>query len=129
MTACRPPLIARASASTGGRRERARRHDGIAISACRAAFPARLGLDAFWQNLIGGVESITRLSEEALLAAGVAPQALRDPDYVKAASILDRIETFDAPFFEYSAQEARIMDPQQRFCLKRHGRRSKTQDM
>ena len=90
---------------------------GIAIIGMSCRFPGAPGLDAFWQNLIGGVESITRLSEEALLAAGVAPQALRDPDYVKAASILDRIETFDAPFFEYSAQEARIMDPQQRLLL------------
>ena len=90
---------------------------GIAIIGMSCRFPGASGLEAFWRNLIGGVESITQLSEEALLAAGVAPRALRDPDYVKAASILDRIETFDAPFFEYSAQEARIMDPQQRLLL------------
>ena len=31
--------------------------------------------------------------------------------------LLDRLDQFDAPFFEYSPQEARIMDPQQRLLL------------
>ena len=42
---------------------------------------------------------------------------MRDPSYVKAASLLPDIDQFDAAFFEYSPQEARLMDPQQRLLL------------
>lgn len=90
---------------------------GIAIIGMACRFPGAPDLDAFWRNLIGGVESIAPLSDAALTAAGVAPRDFGDPDYVKAASLLGDIECFDAPFFEYSAQEARIMDPQQRLLL------------
>ncbi len=90
---------------------------GIAIIGMACRFPGAPDLDAFWRNLIGGVESITPLSNDALIAAGVSPRDLGDPDYVRAAAMLDDIECFDAPFFEYSAQEARIMDPQQRLLL------------
>ena len=42
---------------------------------------------------------------------------MRDPSYVKVASLLPDSDCFDAPFFEYSPQEARLMDPQQRLLL------------
>ena len=42
---------------------------------------------------------------------------LRDPSYVKAASIIPDVDRFDAALFEYSPAEARLMDPQQRLLL------------
>ena len=39
------------------------------------------------------------------------------PRYVRAASLLDGVEEFDAGFFGYSAREAEILDPQQRLFL------------
>ena len=50
--------------------------------ACR--FPGAPGLDAFWANLEGGVESITFYTDEELEAAGVDPAELRDPRYVRS---------------------------------------------
>jgi acyl transferase domain-containing protein len=63
------------------------------------------------------VESISALGDQELLSAGVPPDLLRDPSYVKAASLLPDIDQFDAAFFEYSPEEARLMDPQQRLLL------------
>ena len=63
------------------------------------------------------MESISALSDEDLLSSGVPAELLRDPSYVKAASLLPDIDQFDAAFFEYSPEEARLMDPQQRLLL------------
>jgi acyl transferase domain-containing protein/surfactin synthase thioesterase subunit/acyl carrier protein len=83
--------------------------------ACR--FPGAADHRAFWRNLCEGVESISRLADTDLLAAGVPGEALRDPLYVKAAPLLPDADRFDAGFFEYSPHEARVMDPQQRLLL------------
>jgi acyl transferase domain-containing protein/surfactin synthase thioesterase subunit len=90
---------------------------GVAIIGIACRFPGAPDRSAFWQNLCEGVESICTLSDADLLSAGLPPKLLRDPSYVKAASLLPDIELFDADFFEYSPQEARLMDPQQRLLL------------
>src|SRR5215212_11166318 len=86
----------------------------IAIIGMTGRLPGANDLDLFWQNLRDGVESITFFSDEELKAAGVDPTLLADPSYVKAAPILDNVESFDAAFFGYTPREAEFMDPQQR---------------
>lgn len=83
--------------------------------ACR--FPGAASPDAYWENLRDGKESVVRLSDAALVAAGVNRRLLRDPAYVKAAAVLDDIDQFDAGFFGFSAREAQVLDPQHRFFL------------
>src|SRR4051794_27774446 len=90
---------------------------GIAVIGIACRFPGAADYPSFWQNLCQGVESITALSDDDLLSAGVSPELLRNPAYVKAASLLPHTEGFDAAFFEYSPEEARLMDPQQRLLL------------
>ncbi len=90
---------------------------GVAIVGIACRFPGAADHPAFWQNLCEGVESISALSDEDLLSAGVPAELLRNPSYVKAASLLPDIDQFDAAFFEYSPEEARLMDPQQRLLL------------
>jgi len=80
-------------------------------------FPGALTLEQFWQNLRDGVEAVSFLTEEELLASGVEPDLLRHPNYVKAASLLENVELFDAAFFGYTAREGEILDPQQRLFL------------
>jgi len=74
-------------------------------------------IDTFWQNLHDGVESVSFFSHEELIEAGVSPEYLNDPDYVKARPVLSDIETFDAEFFGYSPREAENTDPQHRIFL------------
>ena len=89
----------------------------IAIIGMAGRFPGARDLDEFWRNLSGGVESVVPLTEEQLLAAGVAPAELRNPNYVRAAAVLDDIDLFDAAFFGLSPKDAAIMDPQHRVFL------------
>ena len=90
---------------------------GVAIVGMACRFPGARDHRAFWHNLCQGVESISSLSDEDLLSAGVPSELLRNPSYVKAAALLPEIDRFDAGFFEYSPEEARLMDPQQRLLL------------
>jgi acyl transferase domain-containing protein len=89
----------------------------IAIIGMVGRFPGAKTLDAFWQNLRDGVESVTFFADDELTAAGVNAAALDDPHYVKAGAILDDIELFDAPFFGFNPREAEVIDPQQRIFL------------
>ncbi|HEY7171231.1 MAG TPA: beta-ketoacyl synthase N-terminal-like domain-containing protein, partial [Vicinamibacterales bacterium] len=89
----------------------------IAVVGMAGRFPGARNLHEYWSNLAGGVESISRLSESELLAAGVDPKLIADPAFVPAAALLDDVEMFDAGFFGYSPREARLMDPQARLFL------------
>ena len=89
----------------------------IAIVGMAGRWPGASTLDEFWRNLADGVESITRFSDEELLAAGVTQSQLSNPRYVKAAPVLDEPGHFDAAFFGFSPLEARTMDPQHRLLL------------
>jgi malonyl CoA-acyl carrier protein transacylase len=89
----------------------------IAVIGMAGRFAGARNLDEFRRNLENGVESITVFTDEELLQAGVDPKLLSNPDYVKAAPLLEDADHFDAGFFEYSPREAAIMDPQQRLFL------------
>ena len=89
----------------------------VAIIGLAGRFPGAKDIDAFWQNLQDGVESITFFSEEELEAARVEPALLKNLNYVKANGIMPDVDLFDASFFGFSAQEAELMDPQERLFL------------
>ncbi|HEX8183843.1 MAG TPA: amino acid adenylation domain-containing protein, partial [Blastocatellia bacterium] len=108
--------VSSASSKRDGQSEQARPGD-IAIIGMSGRFPGASNLEEFWQNLAGGVESITFFSDAALEAAGVPPESLRQPNYVKATSMLDGVELFDAAFFGFNHREAELLDPQHRLFL------------
>jgi acyl transferase domain-containing protein len=89
----------------------------IAIIGIAGRFPKARNVDQFWRNLRDGVESISFFTDEELVAAGLDPSLMQDPNYVKASSVLEDVELFDAQFFDYVPREAEIIDPQQRFFL------------
>jgi phthiocerol/phenolphthiocerol synthesis type-I polyketide synthase E len=89
----------------------------IAVIGMAGRFPGAPSVDAFWQNLRDGVESITFFSDHELASAGVGAATLQDTAYVKAGAVLEDIELFDAAFFGYNPREAEILDPQQRLFL------------
>ncbi|MCX4247333.1 type I polyketide synthase [Paraliomyxa miuraensis] len=93
------------------------RLEGIAIIGMACRFPGAPDVEAFWQNLCDGVESIRTYSDAELLAAGVPEELLNDPHYVKANAALDDVELFDAEFFGVNPNVAQITDPQHRIFL------------
>ncbi|HET6328539.1 MAG TPA: polyketide synthase, partial [Planctomycetaceae bacterium] len=89
----------------------------IAMVGMAGRFPGARNVSEFWRNLRDGVESIRPLSDAELLAAGVSAETLAQPEYIKAAAVLDGVDQFDASFFGLSARDAAIMDPQHRHFL------------
>ncbi|MGC2211161.1 MAG: amino acid adenylation domain-containing protein, partial [Candidatus Korobacteraceae bacterium] len=89
----------------------------IAIIGMACRVPGAGDVGTFWQNLKDGVESVSRFTDAELAQAGVAPELLANPRYVKARPMLDDADKFDADFFGISPREAELMDPQHRLFL------------
>ena len=84
----------------------------IAVVGLAGTFPGAPNVQAFWENVSQGKESVTFFTDEELKAAGVDEKLLKRSDYVKAKPYLKHASSFDAAFFGYSPREASIMDPQ-----------------
>jgi acyl transferase domain-containing protein len=89
----------------------------LAIIGMSGRFPGSTDLETFWHNLRNGVESISFFTEAKLLAAGVEPALLKQPNYVAAGGVLADTELFDAAFFNFTPREAELTDPQHRLFL------------
>ncbi|NLT71603.1 MAG: hypothetical protein GXX91_13045, partial [Verrucomicrobiaceae bacterium] len=92
------------------------RHDddeAVAIIGMALRVPGANDPVQFWENLVGGVESITRFERDEVEYPGEYDK----PGYVPAKGLIDAIDRFDASFFGYLPKEAKIMDPQQRIFL------------
>lgn len=88
----------------------------IAIIGMAGRFPGAQTVGAFWQNLLDGVESITRFDPAELEDSfDAATRAL--PNFVPARPVLAGVDLFDAPFFGMLPREAALTDPQQRLLL------------
>jgi phthiocerol/phenolphthiocerol synthesis type-I polyketide synthase E len=72
--------------------------------ACR--FPGAQTPEELWNNLVGGVESISRLGQ---LDAATGYQA--------TCGVVENADRFDAAFFGYAPREALLLDPQHRVFL------------
>ena len=90
---------------------------GIAVVGLAGRFPGAATIERFWANLRDGVESIRFFTDEELEAAGVGMEFRDRPDYVRAGTVVDDADLFDAGFFGYSPREAEVIDPQQRVFL------------
>jgi amino acid adenylation domain-containing protein len=90
--------------------------DGVAIIGMAGRFPGARSVAEFWRNQLDGVEAISQFSIEDLEIPDAARIA-QDSSYVRARSILDDVDLFDAEFFGIYPREAELMDPQQRLFL------------
>lgn len=92
--------------------------DGVAIVGMAGRFPGAGNVSQLWENLRGGVESVSFFTDEELQRAGVDPESVRgDEQYVRAQAVLDGADCFDAAFFAVNPKEAELMDPQHRLFL------------
>ncbi|GAA1584303.1 hypothetical protein GCM10009789_42510 [Kribbella sancticallisti] len=88
----------------------------VAIVGLAARFPGAATLEQFWDNLVGGVESIRRFTAAEVQQAG-GGEAFGDDELVAVSGALEDVEAFDAGFFGLSAREAELTDPAQRMFL------------
>lgn len=77
----------------------------LAVVGMAGRFPGSASLEGFWQNLVRGEESVTRLTAD--------PAA----DTASAYGVVRGADEFDAAFFGYSPREALILDPQHRVFM------------
>lgn len=86
----------------------------VAIVGMACRFPGADNWRMFWENLVNGIESIHFFSDEELIRLGVPKNDLDKPDFVKAGTKLKGKELFDAAFFDYRPDEAKVMNPMHR---------------
>lgn len=92
--------------------------NAIAVVGMSGRFPGASSCEAFWDNIVNGVESITTLSDEELKAHELDYDAVKnDPNYVPARGIIEGADLFDAGFFGFNPREAAMLDPQHRLWL------------
>ncbi len=89
----------------------------IAVVGMAVRLPGARTPEELWQNLLAGAEASREFTPGELGASGV-PQELRSrPGYVTRGVALEDVDRFDAEFFGFTPQEARVTDPQQRIFL------------
>ncbi|XWN30164.1 MAG: beta-ketoacyl synthase N-terminal-like domain-containing protein [Devosia sp.] len=85
--------------------------EDIAITGLACRFPGAPDAFAFWNNLLEGRESLTRVDDDI---GGEAPEgATRVP----VKGVLHHADAFDAAFFGIGARAAALIDPQHRVFL------------
>jgi acyl transferase domain-containing protein len=89
----------------------------IAVTGMAARFPGATGLDDWWSALVSGQVLTTRYARDELLAAGLPPDLVDDPDYVPVRGHLAGAEHFENTLFHVSPREAELTDPQHRLML------------
>ncbi|MFE9631891.1 type I polyketide synthase [Streptomyces sp. NPDC006463] len=88
----------------------------VAVIGMAGRFPGARDTDEFWQNLAGGLDTITR-DEARPLRTGDGGGTEGGPLHVPARGLLEHAEWFDAGYFGYSDEEALLLDPQARVFL------------
>ncbi len=91
----------------------------VAVIGCACAFPGIEDFSAMWPVLSEGRETIRHFTDQELLAAGVRPDRLRAPNYVKSKGVLDGVEFFDHALFGIEPDRALLMDPQHRVFIQK----------
>ncbi len=91
----------------------------IAVIGMSGLFPGADNLDAFWDNLVRGVDAITEVPAARWHWRDYYDDAEREPYKadIKWGGFLADIAAFDAGFFSISPHEAELTDPQQRLFL------------
>jgi acyl transferase domain-containing protein len=93
-----------------------RHNAGIAVIGMVGRFPGANSVDELWENLCAGREAITFFEKDEISGI-VDPVLLDNLNYVRAKGVMEGAELFDAGFFQISAREAEMMDPQARIFL------------
>lgn len=77
----------------------------VAVIGLSGRFPGSDLIEVFWENLINGSEFISTFSRNG------------SRQKIQAGAVLDKIDLFDADFFDFSPKDAEIIDPQHRLLL------------
>jgi len=109
---------AKSTADGASGNERTRSVEDIAIIGLSCRFPGAANVDEFWENLLGGVDSVCDIpSDRWDVDKFYSPDRQPGKMVSRSGGFIDDIGDFDAPFFNVSAEEACWIDPQHRMLL------------
>lgn len=92
----------------------------IAIIGIDGNFPLSPDLSTYWKNLVNGTDMVSLTPRERLATWRPVIDYLdagSEERYTLSGGFIDDMDKFDAEFFNISAREAEVMDPQQRLFL------------
>lgn len=116
------PVAPSASRSSDDRVPAVPHDEPIAIIGLSGAYPDAPDLDAFWQNLLAGHDTVREIPEnrwplEGFFEPDPDEAAATGKSYSKWGAFLDGFADFDPLFFKLSPREAAAIDPQERLFL------------
>ena len=91
--------------------------NAVAIVGMAARLPGATTLEGFWRNLIAGVGTISTFRPDELEHCQAAGDPANAGSYVRARSVIEGEDLFDAAFFGIYPRQAELMDPQHRIFL------------
>ncbi|MEL7281117.1 MAG: SDR family NAD(P)-dependent oxidoreductase, partial [Pseudomonadota bacterium] len=91
--------------------------EGIAIIGMSGQFPGARSVDAFWQNMISGVDPVSELPSSYLSPDRISETPAPGKSYCKWGGILQSRSEFDPLFFNLAPRDAPSMNPHQRLIL------------
>ncbi|WP_195576329.1 type I polyketide synthase [Paenibacillus sp. 1001270B_150601_E10] len=89
----------------------------IAIIGMAGRFPEADSIQELWENLKAGRGAVRTFEEWEIAESGVSDIMRRNVSYIARGGVLQGVENFDADFFEFTASDAKLTDPQQRLFL------------
>lgn len=95
--------------------------ESIAIIGMQGLFPQSDDLAAFWQHLLQGHDLVTEIPIERWDWRDYYGNQTHQ-SHSKWGAFINNVDQFDAGFFNISAREAHLMDPQQRLFWKLSGK-------
>ncbi|NLU93272.1 type I polyketide synthase [Chitinophaga sp. Ak27] len=85
----------------------------VAVIGISCRFPGAENVAAYWENLKNGISSLSFLDDAEINT--MPREVVNDPQFVKSkGGRINGAMQFDAAFFGYTPNEARLMDPQTR---------------
>lgn len=94
-------------------------NEPVAVIGISAKMPLSEDVDAFWNNILNGVDMVTEIPKDRWDWEKFYGDPLREPNKtnIKWGGFMKDADKFDAAFFEIPPMEAQLMDPQQRVFL------------
>ncbi|WP_161624828.1 non-ribosomal peptide synthetase [Streptomyces spectabilis] len=89
----------------------------VAVIGVSVGLPGADDHRAFWRNLVAGTESVELCTPDELRRLGVDERLIQDPAHVPVRASMRGKGLFDHAFFQVSARDAELMDPQARQLL------------
>ncbi len=113
------PMSAKSSSPTAlpPKRDQSLPTEDIAIIGLSGTYPMAKDLNAFWDNLVRGVDCISEVPAERWNYKDYPVTIGNETHYYKHGGFIEDIDKFDPLFFNIAPRDAALLDPQERLFI------------